>query len=116
MFLNFFNYFIKAAKCKCFRFCFRMRSINSNSLNLENANSASNNFDSNQTDLPKYEDLTPAPLPQTNSIIGQSQIELSVLNTSSNTIINNLNENNSNDNNSLETDLNLPKYAELNLK
>ena len=113
MFFNFLNYFIKAAKCKCFRFCFRLRSINSN---LENANSASINFDSNQNDLPKYEDLIPTPLPQTNGVLGQSQIELSVLNTSSNTVINNLNENNSNDNNSLETDLNLPKYAELNLK
>ena len=66
---------------------------------MENANSASINFESNQTDLPKYEDLIPMPLPQTNGVtIGQSQIELSVLNPSSNTIINNVNENNNSDN------------------
>lgn len=93
-----------------------MRSLNTNNsgANLENVNSTSINFDSNQSDLPKYEDLI-ATQPG-NGNTDQQVIELNDLQRSS-IDVNTVNESQENNNTFfIETDLNLPKYTELNLK
>lgn len=86
----------------------RLRSLNTNSsgAHLDNINISSINFDSNQSELPKYEDLVHTESP--NVALGNQEIQLNVMQTPSNTSF--IAQEN---NNSIETDLNLPKYTEL---
>ena len=84
----------------------RSSNTNSNGAHLDNINISSINFDSNQSELPKYEDLVHTESP--NVALGNQEIQLNVMRTPSNTSF--VTQEN---NNSIETDLNLPKYTEL---